>query len=64
MLKNKKNLILSTVFLISVFNIGFMYFFVGFSYQSIFLYTLFITISSIGFIFLLFSSINYLVDKS
>ena len=41
MMKNKKNLILSTVFLISVFNLGFMYFFIGFSYQSIFLYTVF-----------------------
>lgn len=64
MLKNKNVLILSIMFLISMSNLGFMYFFIGFSYQSIFLYTVFGAIFSISFIFLLFSLISYLVDKS
>ena len=64
MLKNKNVLILSIMFLISMSNLGFMYYFIGFSYQSIFLYTVFGAIFSISFIFLLFSLISYLVDKS
>lgn len=64
MLKNKNVLIPSIMFLISMSNLGFMYFFIGFSYQSIFLYTVFGAIFSISFIFLLFSLISYLVDKS
>ena len=58
MLKNKNVLILSIMFLISMSNLGFMYFFIGFSYQSIFLYTVFGAIFSISFIFLLFNKLS------
>lgn len=64
MQKNKNALILSIIFLISMSNLGFMYFLMDFSYQFIFLYTIFIIISSNSFIILLFSLIGYFIDKS